>query len=311
MRFIGNAYNRRPGDAGQLYRLWERFHSAEIYEDLIDEPHANTLVDSWKRSKSLGADPRRRALPILSEAERQGVLHENRLLLSNAQPVFEGARQFLSGFPGLLILADGEATVLRVAGHPAVQERAATDRTLLEGALLPESVAGTNGVGTCLFLGHSVQVCSAEHFCEALQPWTCAAAPIRDPFSDAVLGVIDLSFPSNPETDALTIADSFAARIRGEIRLQVALERLQVINRHSEYAARYPSDEVLAYDRLGHLIRSSHGAGSETGDGWRGETSSTQHVHVIAGRDGGEPIGTLVVVRGRFSSRDLAAAAVS
>jgi transcriptional regulator of acetoin/glycerol metabolism len=181
-----------------------------------------------------------------------------------------------------------------VAGHPALRERAAAEHTVMVGVQLAESVAGTNGVGTTLFLGASSQVCSAEHYCEVLQDWTCAAAPIRDPVTGGVLGVVDVTHPSDPETAALPIADSLA-RMFGEIRLEVGSERLRVIHHHVEVAASYPSVEVLAYDRFGVLIGSSRAGapGGRRESEFDGAPSASGRP--ICDPRGEESIGTLVV----------------
>ena len=54
-----------------------------------------------------------------------------------------------------------------------------------------------------------MQVHAAEHYAEGHQPWTCAAAPLRDPVTGRVLGVVDLSGPAStvhPSTIALVDA---------------------------------------------------------------------------------------------------------
>ena len=54
---------------------------------------------------------------------------------------------------------------------------------------------GTNAIGTALAIDHAVQVFSAEHFSAKQHTWWCSAAPIHDPATGAVLGVVDLSGP--------------------------------------------------------------------------------------------------------------------
>ena len=56
---------------------------------------------------------------------------------------------------------------------------------------------GTNAVGTALAAEHAVQVFAAEHFTEPVQRWTCAAAPVNDPDTGQLLGVIDLTGDMN------------------------------------------------------------------------------------------------------------------
>ncbi|WP_420706053.1 GAF domain-containing protein, partial [Streptomyces sp. Mg1] len=52
---------------------------------------------------------------------------------------------------------------------------------------------GTNAPGTAVALGQPVQVFGAEHFSRRVHPWTCAAAPFRDPRTGGVLGAADIT----------------------------------------------------------------------------------------------------------------------
>lgn len=63
----------------------------------------------------------------------------------------------------------------------------------VEGALWSEAQAGTNAPGTVLEVGHPVQIVAGEHYSSAVHGWSCAAAPVRDPGTGRVLGVVDLS----------------------------------------------------------------------------------------------------------------------
>ncbi|MCW2572662.1 MAG: transcriptional regulator, partial [Frankiales bacterium] len=56
-----------------------------------------------------------------------------------------------------------------------------------------EGGVGTNGVGTVLGSGQPIQIVGPEHFHEHLQPFACSGAPVRDPFSSRVEGVLDIS----------------------------------------------------------------------------------------------------------------------
>jgi hypothetical protein len=93
------------------------------------------------------------------------------------------------------------------------------------GAAWAESAAGTNAVGTAAALDHAVQIFSAEHLVEVVHPWTCSAAPIHDPATGELIGVVDLTAAlrtAHPHT--LTLA-TLAARA-AEVTLRVnQLER--------------------------------------------------------------------------------------
>ena len=65
----------------------------------------------------------------------------------------------------------------------------------VEGAQYSEAAAGTNGIGTVLATDHALQVFASEHFNQRHHGWTCSGAPVHDPVSRRVLGVVDLSSP--------------------------------------------------------------------------------------------------------------------
>lgn len=75
--------------------------------------------------------------------------------------------------------------------------------------LWTEVSAGTNAIGTALAIDHAVQVFSAEHFLPEQHTWWCSAAPVHDPSTRELLGVVDLSgsMPTaHPHSLALVMA---------------------------------------------------------------------------------------------------------
>ena len=112
-----------------------------------------------------------------------------------------------------------------------------------EGMLWTEDSAGTNAIGTALEIDHAVQVFSAEHFLAEQHGWWCSAAPIHDPVTGALLGVVDISGPlrtAHPHSLGLVSAAAGMAedslrfrRAADEERLRAAyLERTATLGRH-------------------------------------------------------------------------------
>lgn len=95
----------------------------------------------------------------------------------------------------VLVVADAAGRVLWLDGHPAVR-RQAERATFDEGMLWTEESAGTNAIGTAIAIDRAVQVFSAEHFLPAQHAFWCSAAPIHDPASNRLLGVVDLTGPA-------------------------------------------------------------------------------------------------------------------
>jgi transcriptional regulator of acetoin/glycerol metabolism len=64
-----------------------------------------------------------------------------------------------------------------------------------EGADWSEAGIGTNAISEALVTGGPVQLFSAEHLVRTHHDWACTAAPITDPLTGGLLGVLDVSGP--------------------------------------------------------------------------------------------------------------------
>ena len=94
---------------------------------------------------------------------------------------------------GLLVaVSDAVGQLLWVEGSPSMRSRAEAMH-FVPGADWSEISAGTNAPGTSLALDRPVQIFGAEHLARQVAPWSCSAAPIHDPDTGAVLGVLDLT----------------------------------------------------------------------------------------------------------------------
>jgi hypothetical protein len=108
----------------------------------------------------------------------------------------------------VMAVGDASGQLLWVCGRPAVLRQA--ERIMfVEGAQWDEAHAGTNAPGTALRLDTAVSIRSAEHFVRPVQRWSCTAAPIHDPQSQAILGIVDITGGADvgsPQTIAMVRA---------------------------------------------------------------------------------------------------------
>lgn len=160
---------------------------------LLDHPDAELpeipghVAASWRRSLARGVDPR-----VVANVHHPGLELDSRLVRCGRPVVAQLAEQ-LAGAPVCVVLTDDRARLLLRRDTTAAIGRAADDNHFAEGFGYDEAAVGTNAVGTVLEAGGPVHIVGAEHFVEPLQPYACAAAPVRDPVTGRVGGVLDVS----------------------------------------------------------------------------------------------------------------------
>ncbi|MFC9287392.1 GAF domain-containing protein [Streptomyces sp. NPDC057052] len=156
--------------------------------------HRPVIEQSWERTLRSGVDPEngvRAGLLSPDEVRRrreESPLRDVLPVLREALlPVADAARHIMvvADEDGRVLWREGCSTVLRQADGIGFEP----------GADWREDVVGTNGVGTAAVVGRPVQVFAAEHFVRSHTAWTCAGAPITDPRSGRLLGVVDVSGP--------------------------------------------------------------------------------------------------------------------
>ncbi|MEJ1089669.1 GAF domain-containing protein [Microbacterium sp. Mu-80] len=88
----------------------------------------------------------------------------------------------------------------------------------VEGANWSEESIGTSAPGTALTLGESVQIRQSEHYNRLVQPWSCTAAPVFDPETRRILGVIDVTGGDEAVTpQAQMLVDATARAVESEL----------------------------------------------------------------------------------------------
>jgi DNA-binding CsgD family transcriptional regulator len=83
---------------------------------------------------------------------------------------------------------------------------------LAPGFVYTEPAVGTNGIGTAIAARRPAFVRGSEHFADALTALACAAAPITDPRTGHVLGVIDLTCSAQDASPLMLTLARRAAR---------------------------------------------------------------------------------------------------
>jgi transcriptional regulator of acetoin/glycerol metabolism len=242
-------------ESTQTMRAWERFLGGDASAMV---PGANAVIASWLRSQQLGINPSGRAAPLAARGDAMEQLRmQHADLLGAASDVFAKAAELFGQSRSLMLLTNAEGIVLDTIGdHQTLDD--GQDIHLMPGGDWREHTVGTNGIGTALATGRPAQVHAAEHFCEGIKGWTCAAAPIHEPGTGRVLGVVDISGPSATyQRNNLSLAAATARQIEMVLGQHMSLERMQLLEACLASASGSDRCGLVVLDRHGRLVHSS------------------------------------------------------
>lgn len=145
------------------------------------------VAASWLRSQAAGVSPEGGDIRYIGDVDIAS------RLVHYAQPVLEKLIEYTQDVPLSVAISDNKGRVLsRLDTNSAIGALVDTI-SLSPGFSYAESEVGTNGVGTVLESGRSVHIVGAAHFHERFQKYSCSGAPIRDPLSGHIEGVLDLT----------------------------------------------------------------------------------------------------------------------
>lgn len=169
--------------AANLLRAREAFLTSGELDGHVRE----LILNSWRRSRFWGVPVEQGETPY-----RDDINVDSRLVAA-AQPVLDRLEREMADARMSVILTDAHAWVLdRRAGERSLNSY--LDKVLLApGFSYSEQHIGTNGIGTALEEKRPSHVFGHEHFVERLQTLSCAGAPIRDPLSGRVVGLVDVT----------------------------------------------------------------------------------------------------------------------
>ncbi len=243
-------------DQRAIMRAWESFVT-EGDKDGVAEVRP-LIMESWHRCASSSIDATRDEAPLAHcESQIEQRRHRCRTLREAARDSFARSGLLLEGAEAMLILTDEEGVIVETIGDRRTLE--VGRRIHLEvGGVWNEQVVGTNGIGTALWTGEPVFVHAAEHFCAGIKPWSCAGVPIRDPFDNRIVGVVDLSGLTEIFRPHNTALVALAAReIESTMARRQSEERTRLLEAFlSSRLNTGHEDGVILLDRLGRVVYS-------------------------------------------------------
>ncbi|PTQ57679.1 MAG: Response regulator of zinc sigma-54-dependent two-component system [Candidatus Carbobacillus altaicus] len=234
----------------ELAGAWEQYVSNRTIATKL----RLTIVESWKRSSQLGVRPQQKKAKFISPLEETIEWRNQSEFFAMAIPILEHMTEQVSNTYHLLTLTDANGRIIYLNGDRSILKKAEKMAFTL-GADWSEASVGTNAIGTALHIKEALQVFSYEHFAQGAHDWVCSAAPVKDPLTGDILGIIDLTAPyeyAQPHT--LSTAQMISVSIQKEyLRLSNAY-RAHIIEVFLKAKRRWPKETIWVLDKSFQLI---------------------------------------------------------
>lgn len=266
-------------------RAWQAYACDGHAPGNVDAP----ILRSWQRSRECyRIDPATSQPAGIETVDALEQRQRSDEVLSIATPILRDFSDRLSLSDHALAYFDAEGWMLWIDGDSRVVEQLRTIR-FQPGTNWAERSAGTNGPGTSLATAEPLEIFASEHYVAAWQAFSCAAAPIVIPGSNAPLGVVDITGPWEVRRrQALVVVKAIARAIQERVRAAGSVR--QEVVRYAFRAARDSGDALVAVDLRGRVIAANAAASRqrlvEAGTLRRGMDE------LLAGALGGQLIGT-------------------
>ena len=174
-------------DIASTRRAWREYVENGRSSEGLVRPH---VTQAWERSRAGGCNPRLMKADLLDAGGTKRLLETEEDLIQAARPFLRTLSEAAGDHRHAVMLGDRTGRVLDTLGDEA--SISGPEAVPGPGALLNESSAGANGIGTPLARDGYVELVGPEHFIEGFHPFTCQGIPLRDAFGE-IAGVLSAS----------------------------------------------------------------------------------------------------------------------
>jgi sigma-54 dependent transcriptional regulator, acetoin dehydrogenase operon transcriptional activator AcoR len=194
-----------------------------------------SLLDSWRRSQAMRVHPDRLELPYVRQPDTDSRLAQA------AEPVLQGITRDVTTEAMTVILTSADGVVIERSASEDALMKALDSVSLAPGYSYAEEFAGTNGIGTTLETGRPTFIRGGEHFVGSLGDLACAGAPIRDPISQRLVGVVDLTCRATRSGPVLLpLVTSLGSQIEDRMRESAHASEIALVEAYQNQVRRLP-----------------------------------------------------------------------
>ncbi|WP_423801753.1 sigma-54-dependent Fis family transcriptional regulator [Neobacillus sp. SAB-20_R2A] len=244
----------------KYHEKWENFffNTCQISQHPTEFTGLRDVVlESWNRSKQYDdLNPMIQGSVKNISGEELKEKKENNEVFHLAQPVLKQAGQELSNDQHVLLFCDSDGIILESYGNSRLTHQIGNSVNANNGAQWSERWAGTNAIGTSIILKQPVQIFSSEHFSQSCHDWVCSSAPILDPLTSELLGIINLSTTSDSyHTLSMVKTVGIVNQIERILFHNYYQAREMIQNIYIEAISKWKNQIVILCDSKGKIVK--------------------------------------------------------
>ena len=187
---------------------------------------------------------------ILTEEQYMKVYKENKYLIENAKLFIDYLFSFIKEKNFIVVLTDGQANILEVAGGEFIQQKSKKQLNFVKGGMLSESFVGNTAISMAIKKKCPIQFLGDEHENPKHKDWSCYAAPILH--GNEVIGVFCLTeYNKNLNENALGMVLASAKGIENQIKHQQKSLIIEEQNKYQNAIVESISEGFLTIDKHG------------------------------------------------------------
>lgn len=212
----------------RISQVWNNF----IVEGVVPSDSVRPeILQSWLRSRLFGAKSNQYTSNILDKRELDARLERNAKFINVCQPLIENLYSFLANTGFVITLCDYDGYLLLIVGDEEILNWLKSNNGV-PGANWSEQYAGTNAIGTPLYLDKPMQIFCSEHYCKLSHEWIGSGAPIHAP-SGKTIGAISIGATfEKVHHHTLGMAVTTAQAIEMQLAMKEAWESADLANQY-------------------------------------------------------------------------------
>ncbi|MEW9672740.1 sigma-54-dependent Fis family transcriptional regulator [Ammoniphilus sp. 3BR4] len=239
----------------KLLDAWEQFITGKHPKPEIRP----LMLESWQRCLTQGVHPIESKAPIIKpNFVLEDYLSQHSVPTTvDVNPLINKLKDVAIDSGHMVVFSNSNGEILSLDGDVSIRTQA-QEMNFLPGASWLEQHAGTNAIGTALITGKPIQVFAGEHFCQDVHKWACSAAPIRNPATQEIIAVVDLTGPwSHFHPHSLSVVVSTAYAIEEKLYRHLQFEQFKIMEHYKEESIRKPNIPMVCLDRGWKVLQAS------------------------------------------------------